>query len=70
MPDSRKLFLQKLADLCSEYDAHIYYTTDDDGIHICIGGDDIDGEDVFVGFWFGDFSETLRKAALDLKDGD
>ncbi len=69
MTDPRKLFLQKLADLCSEYDANIYYTNDDDGIHICLGGDD-----VFVGFGgfggFGELSKELRKAALDLKDGD
>ena len=67
MPESKILFLERLADLCEEYDADIFYTNNDDGIHISLGGED--GEEVFVNSDFGNLAEELRKAALDLKDG-
>lgn len=37
-------FLEKLGRLCDDYSAEIYYTNEDDGIHISIFG-----EDIFVG---------------------
>ena len=54
----QSLFLEKLADLCEQYDADFYYTIDDDGIHIIV-----DGNECFVGFCIGSahFSKQLRK---------
>ena len=51
-----KEFLLKLAALCEEYDASFNFTTDDDGIHISVGG----GE-VYVGFLI-DAPKELRDA--------
>jgi len=38
-------FIEKLAQICTEYGAELGYTTDDDGVHV-----EIDGDDVSVGF--------------------
>jgi hypothetical protein len=42
---NKQEFLEQLFKLLEENNAAIYYTTDDDGIHISK-----DGEDVFVGY--------------------
>jgi len=41
-------FLLKLADLIEEYKTELYYTVDDDGIHVDIGGSC--GPTIYVGF--------------------
>ena len=38
-------FLEKLANLCEQFDASFSYTTDDDGIHI-----ELSGQEIFVGY--------------------
>jgi len=51
-------FLEKLASLVERYDVSIYYTTDDDGLHIKIAGDE-----VFNGWIEGkDCAEDIRVA--------
>jgi len=48
------IFMKALQALVVEHKAQIFYTTDDDGIHITL-----DGEEVFVGFiewWSADIS--------------
>lgn len=54
----QKEFLNKLADLCDQYDARFSYTTDDDGIHIDVGG-----VEVFSGWLFFDDAPALLRAA-------
>lgn len=34
-----KIFLTRLADLCDQFNASLYYTTDDDGINITVNGE-------------------------------
>ena len=53
-----KRFLVALADICEEYDATFYYTTDDDGIHI-----DLDDEEIFHDFMVFDLPAILKTAA-------
>ncbi len=48
MDERDREFINKLADLMEEYRVEMFYTTDDDGIHI-----EIDGADVFQGFLTG-----------------
>lgn len=51
-------FLEELAQLCEKYKAAFGYTTDDDGIHI-----ELDGEEVFAGYLFEETAaEELRAA--------
>lgn len=53
-------FLEKLANLCEQYDAAFSYTTDDDGIHI-----ELSGQEIFVGYLYTcqhDVPEVLRRA--------
>ena len=55
-------FLEKFAKLCEEYDATISYNTDDDGVHVFLGIDEI-----FNGFLNGEYlgnsaSKELRAA--------
>lgn len=57
MTTRQKTFLNKLADLCEEYEAEFGYITDDEGIHI-----NVDGEEIFVGFLY-DAPKELRNAA-------
>ena len=56
--DTDKAFMQKLTALLKSRSAEIYYTNDDDGIHIATFGDDI-----YVGFPHGDRAGELLKAA-------
>ena len=51
-------FLEKLAELCERYNATFYYTTDDDGTHI-----DLNGEEIFV----GDLGYSRIDAAKELR---
>jgi hypothetical protein len=46
--------LTELALLIAKYKATIFYTTDDNGIHI-----EADGEEVFVGFLHDECAETI-----------
>ncbi len=57
MTEAAKQFLIKLADLVEEYATEFYYTNNDDGIHISVGGE----PDFFVGFSLD--PTELRKAA-------
>lgn len=57
MTRRQKNCLNRLADLCDQYNAEFTYTVDDDGIHISV-----DGQEVFVGF-MSNGSEDLRLAA-------
>lgn len=50
-------FLKKLADLCDEYNAGFTYTTDDDGTHILV-----DGNDIFAGYIDTNAAAIFRKA--------
>lgn len=56
MNEQAKAFLSALADLLEQYRATIFYTTDDDGLHIDMDG----GTEVFVGFLSD--TEELRQA--------
>jgi len=38
MENKERDFLLELAALIERYDAHFYYTTDDDGIHVALKG--------------------------------
>lgn len=54
-------FLLKLAALCEEYRAEFSYTTDDNGVHITL-----DGQEVFVGFLVDGYAvNDLRTAAAN-----
>ncbi len=53
--DTDKAFMQKLTALLKSRSAEIYYTTDDDGIHIATFGDDI-----YVGFPHGNMDGELE----------
>lgn len=55
-------FIEKLAQLCTEYGAGFGYTTDDDGVHVEMIGDDVN-----IGFpSLPDPGEYIRKHAVDL----
>lgn len=53
-----KRFLVALADICEKYDATFFYTTDDDGIHIELGE-----EEIFCEFMVFEVPAELRAAA-------
>ena len=56
--NNRINFLEQLAALLEDYNAELYYTTDDDGIHI-----DIDGDEIFAGHLSSsDAPAELRRA--------
>ena len=59
--DTDKAFMEKLAALLKSRGAEIYYTNDDDGIHIATFGDDI-----YVGTVHGDHVSKLLEAANKL----
>ena len=56
--EKQKEFLNKLADLVEQYDASFEYTTDDDGIHISVEGDEVFGDFLHC----QDAAELLRAA--------
>jgi hypothetical protein len=56
--NDKNSFLEELATLCEKYKATFSYSTNDNGIHICL-----DGKEVFSGF-IDDFyaSDLIRLA--------
>ena len=63
MNQRHKNFLGKLADLLEKYKADCGYTTDDDGVHLRV-----DGDEVFVGFLDSDSCIKELRAAARITD--
>ena len=66
MISNKNDFLEKLAQLCDEYDAGFDYTNEDDGIHIEIGATEPgDGEEVYRGWLFPFSAGMMLRDAKD-----
>ena len=57
MKEKTAEFVEKLSGLCTEYSAEIWYTNDDDGVHVTT-----DGDEVCIGF------PTLPDPGADIRD--
>jgi hypothetical protein len=57
---SERKFLNELADLCEKHKVtNVWYTTDDDGVHVELSGE----KDIHLGFLWGDVAGRIRKLA-------
>jgi len=57
--DSTQKFLTKLEKLLREYDASLFYTAKDDGVHVSLSG----ANDINIGFGANDIANLLKSAS-------